>query len=140
MCVLLPLAALIASAGCQKLNDASPWADERTPAPDMNSPGSDYAEQRLNFRLSRIRYDVAFATEAEAQRPQRLARTAELLAVTRPRHDVERLRANVQEAGRLIRQDCQRWQERQPLYWEEALRILYGKPEHIEHNAITLFF
>lgn len=136
--VLFPVLLLVVSTGCQQRS--APAAD--VPAPARNAPAepTNYAAERLNLRLDRVRTTAQVLADSERSRPGKLAYAANYAAVTIPKQNVEHLQRNGQEAGRLIQREFQRFEERQPLYWEKALQILYGKPQDIESNAITLFF
>ncbi len=102
-------------------------------------PSSELAERRLRMRDENLRETVNTWADVEQTRPARLRMAGEYIAWNE-RHHAEALDRNAREAQRLLKDDVQRWQEHQPLYWKETGRILWGKPEQIENYAIIMFF
>jgi hypothetical protein len=91
------------------------------------------------LRSSRAERTAIAAVHQEQKRPAALARTVNIIRRSEHRH-AEASRANLDELTAWWQRDCQRWIERQPIYRDEARRILGGKPDRIEGNAIILFF
>lgn len=114
----LSLVALLASAGCE-------------PSPD--------AQRQVRMRTNNMARTASVYAGSEASRPGKLQRAGDYISMS-----VQRDVARVPRAGGYIEdwwnRDCKRVQERQPVYLDEAGRILWGKPETIEHNAIIMFF
>lgn len=100
---------------------------------------SPVGERRLAKRTSSLEHTVAIWGRTEAERPQRFARTVGL-ADADLRGRVDRYRRAEEGAAEWLRRDAERWEQRQPLYWEETGRILSGHPERIEYSAVTLFY
>jgi hypothetical protein len=97
------------------------------------------AEDRLVFRSERVARTARAVERRESLRPQRLERT--LREIDRDlRRAAAASRTNIAEIDVYHRDRWQRWSERQPVYQYETRRILGGKPERIEPNAIILFF
>ena len=100
---------------------------------------ADLAEQRLTLRCQRVARTVETAQKHESRRPRRLANTVQEINRGVQRH-AEASRGNVDECNLRWQRESHRWLERQPVYREGARRILRGKPNRIERNAIILFF
>lgn len=81
---------------------------------------------------------TAFA-DSEGRRPANLQRSLDYIPMSLER-DVERFERSTNYAKFLWDRELQRFQERQPTYLEETGRILWGKPQNIERNAIIMFF
>lgn len=98
------------------------------------------AQERAQTRLDRFASTPAYLAESEAGRPQRFVGTADYFGWYF-RHQTEEFGANAQAAaGQFLGRDVQRAGERLPADGKEAVRMLYGRPERIEENAILLFF
>lgn len=97
------------------------------------------AEDRLVFRSERVARTARAIERQESVRPQRLDRT--LREIDRDlRRAAAASRTNIAEMDVYHRARWQRWSERQPVYRDATRRILGGKPERIQPNAIILFF
>ncbi len=123
VCQLLPpagvlMGALVAAGGCRN---------------------ADWAERRLALRSEGMAHTVAATAKREGWRPRRLAYTLDKIERGVGRR-VELSRANVDEIRLYQQREWQTWLERQPAYRKAARRVLGGKPDRIERNAITLFF
>lgn len=116
--LLLPLALLAANAGCRH---------------------HDLAAGRLEARQAKLHQTAETWAQTEQSRPSRLARTAQH-GVWYFQHQAEELDRNLSGAARYLERDLRRWRDRQRVYREKALDLLYGKPERIEPNAIILFY
>ncbi|MFQ5806449.1 MAG: hypothetical protein ACE5I3_08365 [Phycisphaerae bacterium] len=97
------------------------------------------AEQRVALRGEHLARTVDTAVKHERSRPRRLARTLNQIH-WQVRRDAEASRANVDGMKRYWRSEWRRWLQRRPAYRDEASRVLLGKPDRIECNAIILFF
>ena len=100
---------------------------------------ADLAERRFALRCNRVERTADAAAEGERVRVAAITRTVNAIHRNESRH-VEASRANLDELDAYWQRDCQRWIERQPIYRDEAWRILRGKADRIESNAIILFF
>lgn len=98
-----------------------------------------YAERRLQMRLDNMRTPVESLARSEASRPARLEADSDDIGMSL-RRSAARLDANAQAAMQLLERDVDRFEAQQPVYLHEALRLLWGRPEEIEENAITLFY
>jgi hypothetical protein len=116
--MLLPLALGGASVGCQN---------------------ADFGERRLQMRDESLRWTADMLAKSEESRPERLRTALAYIGANEERH-AEALDWDAREVRRLLRDDVDRWQQRQPLYWKETGRILWGQPDQIERNAITMFY
>ncbi len=54
--------------------------------------------------------------------------------------DYQRIRYDADYYGAFLRADVQRWRQRQPAYRAVFERVMAGKPQRIEPNAIILFY
>jgi hypothetical protein len=115
---LLPLALAGASVGCQN---------------------ADFGERRLQMRDGSLRWTADVWAKSEESRPERLGTAVAYIQANEERH-AEALDWDAREARRLLRDDVDRWQQRQPLYWKEIGRILGGRPDEIERYAIIMFY
>jgi hypothetical protein len=100
---------------------------------------ADLAERRLARRCDGMAHTVNTAAKREGGREQRLAHTFDKIDKGVRRH-AEASSANVGRIETRWRRQWQRWFRRQPAYWNAVHRFLAGKPDHIERNAILLFF
>jgi len=116
--MLLPLALAGASVGCQN---------------------ADFAERRLAMRDESLRWTADVWAKSEESRPEQLQTALAYIPANEERH-AEALDWDAREARRLLRDDVDRWQQRQPLYWKEVGRILWGRPDEIERNAIIMLY
>jgi len=97
------------------------------------------AEQRSRTRIERLEHTTQIWAASERGRP---AKTVQMLRHGEwyIQHQTEELDRNGREAGRLIEREFRRPEDRGPALGEWGLKLLYGKPERIERNAIILFF
>ena len=97
------------------------------------------AEQRSKARIEKLGRAPQIWAASERGRP---AKTVQMLKHGEwyIQHQAEELDRNGREAGRLIERELRRPEERGPALGEWGLKLLYGKPERIEGNAIILFF
>jgi hypothetical protein len=99
----------------------------------------DLAERQLRLRGRRLTHTADVLVEAERRRPKQLTRT--LNQIDRSvRWHAQASPANLDEIESYWRNEWRRWLQCQPLYRREASRILRGEAEHIEPNAILMFF
>jgi hypothetical protein len=115
---LLPVLLLLATVGCQQTR---------------------FADERLAMRGDNLGQTCSAVERSEQRRPRQLARTTDRAAarVARARSAA---RENAAELEQVRRRRWERWNERGPDYAWHVLRILGGRPERIERNAIILFF
>ena len=76
---------------------------------------------------------------SEQSRPQRFTSDFEYVPAWLQRQG-NQLQRNGLEATRLGERDVDRFRDRRQLYLDETARILRGKPEQIEREAVTLFY
>lgn len=100
---------------------------------------SPYADRRLQMRLDNMRETLDAAGRSEASRPAKLEAAGQYIDMSL-RRSARRLVDNAREAERMVQRDVQRFGDLQPVYLRETLRLLWGRPERIEENFITLFF
>jgi hypothetical protein len=116
--VLLSAGMAVASVGCQH----SPPADRRT-----------------RMRTEKMQATARVWAKSEQGRPAKVRRALEFIP-----QDLERQRAALKRSAAHVedwqKRDFERWRQRQRVYLDEAGRILWGKPEQIERNAIILFY
>lgn len=99
----------------------------------------DYAERRLALRERHLQQTQRIWERQERTAPVRLGRT--LAAAERELRDDDRsTRENVRELAEWVDQDVRRWTRKQPVYRAEIERILRGRPQNIERNAIWMFY
>jgi len=98
-----------------------------------------FAERQAAIRVEKLGRTAETWGAAEQSRPSRLDRMARHAAWYFDNQAVEFDR-NLRGAGWYLKRDVDRAGYRLPAYGEEALRILYGKPQQIERNAIILFY
>jgi hypothetical protein len=98
-----------------------------------------FAERQAAIRVEKLRRTAEIWAAAEQSRPTRLDRMVQHAAWYFDNQAVEFDR-NLRGAGWYLKRDVDRAGYRLPAYGEEALRILYGKPQQIERNAIILFY
>jgi hypothetical protein len=99
---------------------------------------ADLAEQGLALRGARMARTAKLVVQQEQSRPRRLAYA--LNEVHRGlQRDAEMSRANIDEIKLYWQSEWQQWRECEPVYRDRVNRVLRGKPERIEPNAIILF-
>jgi len=98
-----------------------------------------FAERQAAIRVEKLGRTAETWAAAEQSRPARLDRMVRHAAWYFDNQAVE-FNRNLRGAGWYLKRDLDRAGCRLPAYGEEALRILYGKPERIERNAIILFY
>jgi hypothetical protein len=99
----------------------------------------DLARQRLERHDRSMHWTIDTPAARDRAGAQRTARTVSLAGRGAER-EARLARGNLDEIAAYGRRDWERWFQRQPRYGREAGRILRGKPERIERNAIILFF
>ncbi len=97
------------------------------------------AERRLGYRADALRWTADTLARSERMHGEDLGVTLAYIPENEQRH-AESLAQSADGAARMLRDDVQRWQQRQPLYWKEIGRILRGRREEIEPNAIIMFY
>ncbi len=96
------------------------------------------ADKRFNERIAGMSFVLGTIADSEARRPSQMDYTLRV-GLRQLDEDAYKLDRDLKLLDRYIREDVQRWIDRQPLYWREAERQLRGQPEKIEPNAINLF-
>lgn len=99
----------------------------------------EFAAQQQQLREEKLERTLVIAVESEVERPERLrgfGREVEYWWTS----DVERTRGNVPEYIGCLREDVDRFIERQPAYRDELFDVFWGKPERIERNMIGIFY
>ncbi len=98
-----------------------------------------YAERRLQMRVDSMRTTAQTWAKTEESRPGKVERD-----VAYARQILDRDAAHMERDARWFvdwqKRDVERWRKRGPIYLDKAGKILWGEPERIEENAITLFF
>ena len=97
---------------------------------------SPQAERRWQQRVGGVGHTLGWYWANEEAAPARLDRTVRM-GLDRIEHDDRALRRNLGEAEKMLRFDIERFERRQPEYWQEILRMLRGKPENIEPTAVN---
>jgi len=100
---------------------------------------SPYAQRRLRMREERLNYTVQTWARSEEIRPGRLEHDIAFIP-----QDLELHAARLKRAGQWFvdwqKRDAERFRQRGPIYLDKTGKVMWGKPERIEDNAITLFF
>ena len=100
---------------------------------------SPFAQQRITYREDHVRRTAEAFAQSEASRPERLRQAVEFIS-----YDLNRTSQHFQRDLDYVdfwwQRDVKRMRDRQPEYEQELGRILRGKPETIERNAIIMFF
>ena len=99
----------------------------------------EYSRQRMTMRTERLQRTVQVWSDSERARPARLERDLAWIPFDTQRR-VERTQRDAQWFVDWQKRDIERFHDRGPIYLDKAGKILWGKPEKIEHNAITLFY
>jgi hypothetical protein len=105
----------------------------------MGCEPSKYSAQRLKMREERLTDTAKLWARAEETRPARLERAGKFIQDDLALHDA-RLKRAAQWFVDWQKRDVQRFEERGPVYLDKTGKILWGKPERVEDNAITLFY
>jgi hypothetical protein len=91
------------------------------------------------MRLDNMRMPLDALAQSEAARPRKLEAAGAYIGMSLERSAVQ-LVNNTREAGRMLQRDVRRFGDSQPLYLQAALELLWGHPEQIEENFITLYY
>jgi hypothetical protein len=97
------------------------------------------AERRLGYRADALHWTAETLARSEQMHWEDLGDGLAYIPENEQRH-AEWLAQSAEGAAQMLRDDVERWQQRQPLYWKEFGRILRGRPEEIEPNAIVMFY
>jgi hypothetical protein len=100
---------------------------------------SPYARQRLRMREERLSSTWNTFVKSEKDRPAILARNAAFIPANIKLHEA-RLKAAAQWFVDWQKSDIERFRQRARLNLDKTGKIMWGHPERIEDNAITLFF
>lgn len=99
----------------------------------------DFARDRLEMRGGHIAEVADTVARSETRRPMVLDRTTDRIRETIA-IDVRRMPRNQRALEDYARHDWTRLRSRSPEYRRNAERILWGRPDTIERNAISLFY
>lgn len=91
------------------------------------------------MREERLSYTWQTYVKSEKERPAMLERNAAFIPADIKLH-AARLKTASQWFVDWQKRDIERFRERGPVYLDKTGKILWGNPERIENNAITLFF
>jgi hypothetical protein len=94
--------------------------------------------ERLSDRQRTLRWTCDTLAYRETHAGERLHRTDEYVRDNWQR-DVANTRRDASAVRAYIEFDVQRFEERQSLYRDEALEILYGKPQNLRPMVILMF-
>ena len=108
-------------------------------AANMGCEPSPRAERQVRMRTDNMARTLGGLASSEASRPARLQTSLDFIPSALAR-DANKLQRSGDYAKFWWDRQLQRFQERQPVYRDEAGRILWGKPQRIEHDAIIMFF
>ena len=97
------------------------------------------ADKQTHMRLQSTHETAACAWLGETGRPQRMKNTSAHIEDSIDR-DLRKSENNVGDVQRYWQRDWDRWFERDGRYGPEAWKIIRGKTDRIEPNAIILFF
>lgn len=98
-----------------------------------------FAEQRLAARTDSFKRTSDYLAAREADAPRRFAETWRMLDRENRRHMLA-LQRDLRELDRYLREDFDRFMGRQTEYRRFGERLLLGKPETIERNAVQLLY
>ncbi len=97
------------------------------------------ADKLTARRLQSLSDTADTFAKSEGRRPRELCESL-VYADSYFRRQAVELGRNINETGRLAKQEAGRVEHHLIPYSNDALRIMYGKPEEIEENAIILFY
>lgn len=100
---------------------------------------SRYADRRLDARVRGMGRTLNEFARNEGKRPAYLAADFAFIGED-VAHDGWQLDRDLRWWDKQLRHEFERFANRQPDYWREAARVFGGEPEHIERNAIDLFY